>query len=120
METILHTVSIFREFQFHPCTVGPLIYGPRRVAAPSWCPDPGGFGSVFPQRVIGSSPRSSVLIKINDKKRGEKRRENNIIHLHPCVVSFAVDVPIDLQAWALELLCYAHMTAQLLPLFWRG
>ena len=30
------------------------------------------------QRVLGSSPRP-VLIKISDKKRGEKRREKNLI-----------------------------------------
>ena len=35
-------------------------------------------GSDLYQRVLGSSPRP-VLIKISDKKRGEKRREKNLI-----------------------------------------
>ena len=35
-------------------------------------------GSDLYQRVLGSSPRP-VLIKISNKKRGEKRREKNLI-----------------------------------------
>ena len=60
--------------------------GRANVSGGFAAPSPGPFVCVLPphggsdlyQRVLGSSPRP-VLIKISDKKRGEKGREKNLI-----------------------------------------